>query len=205
MIYKTDRIILEPLTREHLQTEQYRQWMNSPEVTRYNSHGLFPKTKADMDAFIESFESGRDLVWAIYTIGYVEHIKSKDGPIESRIISNSDYIGNISLQRINWIHRSAELAILIGNTGYWGKGIATEACLLALAHGFNRLNMHRIWTGTAATNLGMQRVAAKIGMTYEGAFREGMFLNGVYVNVKCYAILDYEWKRGNTMAPSSNG
>lgn len=184
MIYRTDRIELRPLTREHLQTEAYHFWMNSPEVTRYNNHGLFPKTKKDMEAFIDSFESGRDLVWAIQKL--IGKGMYKKPPL---------YIGNISLQRISWVHRSAELAILIGDTNYWNKGIATEACRLVLAHGFNRLNMHRIWTGTSATNIGMQKVAIKIGMIYEGSFRDGMFLNGTYENIDCFAILDYEWKK----------
>ena len=58
-----------------------------------------------------------------------------------------------------------------------------------LYHAFYKLNLNRIWTGTVATNLGMRRVAEKIGMKEEGCFREGSFVQGEHHDIIMYSIL----------------
>jgi RimJ/RimL family protein N-acetyltransferase len=86
------------------------------------------------------------------------------------------------------------MAIVIGEKDFWGAGYATEALTALYDHGFNRMNLHRIFTGTASTNKGMQCVAQKLGMKQEGVFREAVFLSGTYVDVLEYGILSHEWK-----------
>jgi len=98
------------------------------------------------------------------------------------------HIGNVSLQRLDWINRSAELAIVIGETDAWGKGYGVKACKAMLYHGFMKLGFHRIWSGTSETNLGMLHVFDRIGMAKEGAFKEGMFLNGAFRDVLSYGM-----------------
>jgi RimJ/RimL family protein N-acetyltransferase len=84
------------------------------------------------------------------------------------------------------------VAIYIGETSAWGKGVATDAIDLMCQHGFNRLGLHRIWSGTAETNTGMNRVFDKVGFQREGVFRDGMFLNGRFVNIICWSLLEGE-------------
>jgi RimJ/RimL family protein N-acetyltransferase len=103
------------------------------------------------------------------------------------------HIGNITLQRINWIYRSAEMAIVIGEKGFWRLGFATEALTKLYDHGFDRMNLHRIWSGTAATNKGMIRTFEKLGMAHEGTFMDAMFLQGKYVDVVEYGIIKDNW------------
>ena len=108
-------------------------------------------------------------------------------------IEQNKHIGNISLHSIDWINRSAELSVIIGETDYWKKGITTEAGKIVLWHGFEKLNMNRIWLGTSGNNIGMNRVAKKIGMIQEGNLRQGIFLNGKFKDVINYSILREEW------------
>jgi RimJ/RimL family protein N-acetyltransferase len=202
MRYKTDRIILEPFERRYTETN-YKNWFIDQEIVEHNSHGLGYFTQKDIDSFLDSLHDGTKLVWAILS---KEDKKcstiEKDYHDPSRIkkttitIPNSKcfHIGNISLQSINYINRSAEFAIIIGEKEYWGQGITTEAGNLVLYHGFDKLNLNRIWTGTSSTNIGMQKVAEKLGMKKEGVSRQGMYLNGVYVSVFHYGILKKEWE-----------
>jgi RimJ/RimL family protein N-acetyltransferase len=165
-IYETGRFILVPFIdyiKAFESKSNYCQWMYDQEVTKYNSHGLF-----------------EIIVWAIIVEG------NKDSKEHTGVI----HIGNISLQSFNWINRSAEFAIVIGEKEYWGKGYATEALKILIEHGFYKLNLHRIWSGTASTNQGMIRVFKKLGMTYEGADKHGVFLDNEYVDVIRYAILN---------------
>ncbi len=186
-IYETERLYVKSFTKEDMEGN-YKNWWTDADVTKHNSHGLFPYTKAQMEAFLARLESSDDIVWAV--------IAKKGKPILMKYEFNPNqiHIGNITLQNINWIYRSAEFAVVIGEKEYWSKGYTTEAAQLLISHGFGRLNLHRIWTGTAATNIGMQHVAIKLGMTHEGTFRQAMFLNGGYVDIIEYGILKEEWK-----------
>ncbi len=178
VIYKNENpyFYLTPFTKE-LSENNYKNWWLDQEVTKYNSHGLFPMTTKELNSFLNDIESNKIIVWAII--------------VQEQINDNyyEKHIGNISLQNINWINRSAEFAVVIGEKDYWNKGYTTKAIRYLINHGFNKLNLNRIWTGTSESNIGMQKVAEKLNMTKEGKFKQGMFLNGQYENVYCYSIL----------------
>ena len=184
-IYETKRLYVRSFTKEDIDGN-YKDWWTNQEVTKHNSHGLFPYTKAQMENFLARLESSDDIVWAVMAKYINSNIDEGAFPL---------HIGNISLQNINWINRSAEFTTVFGEKEYWGKGYCTEATKLLFAHGFDKLNLHRIWTGTAVTNIGMRRVAMKLGMIDENVFRDGVFLNGKYVDVYTYGILEDEWRK----------
>jgi len=184
MMYAQDDIAVRPFVRKDM-TPEYYSWFYDPYVTKYNSHGLFPYTKKQMNDFLERLSSPNNIIWAIIILPYPDN--------DVYIGIKGLHIGNISFQNINWVNRSAEFAVVIGNKDYWGKGYCTKAARFLLHHGFNKLNLHRIWTGTAATNEGMKRVAWKLGMTQEATFRDGVYLEGKYVDVNVYGILKDEW------------
>lgn len=52
-------------------------------------------------------------------------------------------------------------------TPYWGKGLVTEAALVALKHGFQTLGFSEIVSYTALTNHRSRHVMERIGMRYE--------------------------------------
>jgi len=175
------------------EAQQYRQWFHDPDVTKYNSHGLFPYTKEQMAKFLAQLESSDNLVWAV--MAKPEEKGRRFAKYEKHGLYYLDglHIGNITLQQINWIYRSAEFACVFGKKNYWGKGYGTEAAKMIFNHGFKRLNLHRIWTGTASTNIGMQKIAGKLGMKKEGVFKEAMFLNGEWIDIVEYGILAKDW------------
>lgn len=158
----------------------YKSWWMNPETTKHNSHGLMQFSDDDFNDFFNSIDKKEKLVFAI---------------IEKPVIERKGdlHIGNVSLQRFDWINHSAELAIIIGEGSAWGKGYGTYACRAVLYHGFMKMNFNRIWTGTAESNTGMNSVAKKIGMTHEGAFRDAMYLNGQYFSINEYGILKDEF------------
>jgi len=154
----------------------YFTWFQDQEVTKYNSHGLLPEKNKDYNAFFDEIENSDSLiVFAIIDI------------------KTNTHIGNISLQSIDWINRSAEFAIVIGEKDFWGKGVASSAAEILFYHAFSKLNLNRIWSGTAATNLGMLGVFRKLNMCMEGVFREAVYLRGKYEDVHEYGILRKEY------------
>jgi len=157
----------------------YKNWFNDPEVTKYNSHGLFPyDPRTDINEFLK--DKSR-LIWAIIVLG------------QWNVTKNIIHIGNVSLQSINLFNRSAELACVIGETDFWGKGIMTWACEQIIDHGFLKLGLHRIWSGTSALNIGMQKVFDKLVFTLDGTCKEGQFLDGSFYDVKLFGLLKCDW------------
>lgn len=167
---------LRPLESSDL-TSEYVQWLNDWEVCRYNSHAVFPYTAEKMQAYYQELQSSGQKQVVLAMI-------SKD---------KQKHIGNISLQQIDWISRSAEFAILLGDKAYWNKGLAFEAASLIFDYGFIRLNLNRIHCGTSADNAGMQKLALKLKMKQEGQRRQAMYKNGAYSDILEYGLLKEEF------------
>lgn len=151
----------------------YRDWLNDPEIVQFNSHGRFPMTPEKLAEFVQSsLKSNSSLVLAVIDLKTQKHI------------------GNISLQNINWVDRNAEIAFLLGEKEYWGKGVMQEAGQLLIHHGFHSLNLHRIYCGTSSANIGMQKLAEKLKMEKEGVRKEAIYKDGVYFDIVEYGILN---------------
>lgn len=172
-----DKVCLRPMHPSDA-VKSYPDWLNDEEVCKYNSHHVFPYTEQEALNHIREWSgSKRAIVLAI--IANVE--------------DQYRHIGNIALQRINYINRSAELSIIIGVKDAWGKGYGTEAVALMLRHAFYALNMHSVYLGHAAGNVGMARIAAKLGMMNFGIARSVVFKDGEYIDVYLYDILKSEF------------
>lgn len=151
----------------------YVNWLNDAEVCKYNAHHRFVNTKEKTKSYIDSVNnSNTNLVLAVC---YKE---------------DDRHIGNISIQNINYIDSCAEFAIVMGETGYHGKGLAFEAARLIINHAFSTLNLHRVYCGTSSENTPMQKLALKLGMEQEGHQKEAMFKNGKYIDILLYGLLN---------------
>ena len=88
-----------------------------------------------------------------------------------------------------------ELAIGIGDQGYWGRGYGREAIRLLLDYGFRHWNLHRIWLTTNSSNERAMRCYKACGFVEEGRLRQHMWANGRYVDTVCMGILREEWEK----------
>ena len=104
-------------------------------------------------------------------------------------------VGNIALQSIDPVSRSAEFAVVLGDRRCWGKGYSKEAARLILDHGFSELNLNRVHCGTAEGNRAMRKLAASLGMKEEGRRRQAFFKGGAFRDVLEYGILRNEYLR----------
>lgn len=163
-----DKVCLRALTPADL-NETYLSWLNDPEVTRYMEAGRFPQTLDDLRAYYDAHRPPGSLLLAVVSA------------------SSGTHIGNVNLG-INWVHRRAELGIMVGEKALWGRGYGTEAVKLAVRWAFERLNMRKVGLGVLALNRGAIRAYEKAGMHVEGRLREHVFCEGYYVNVVRMAI-----------------
>jgi RimJ/RimL family protein N-acetyltransferase len=147
-------------------TEDYTRWMNDPDVTQFLETGYFPSNVGDLEAYIESVNQDDDTVFLA--------IVHRD---------DEDHIGNIKLGPIDWIHRRADIGLVIGEKEYWGQGIATESIRLVVGYAFNRLNLHKLTAGCYANNVGSKKAFEKVGFSKEGIRTDHAHHDGSYVDL----------------------
>jgi RimJ/RimL family protein N-acetyltransferase len=155
--------------------ENYRRWMNDDQVTQYLESRFYPHS-------VESIAS------------YISHVnESPDSVLLAIVIKDKNaHIGNIKIGSINWIHRFADVGIMIGEKAYWGQGLATEAIKLVVDYAFNKLNLRRLEAGCYANNPASLRAFQKAGFIEEGRLKQRYFWNAEYVDRVCLGIV-----RGN--------
>ena len=114
--------------------------------------------------------------------------------LDARLPDDSwKHIGNVGLHQIEWVNRSAEFGIFIGDKSFWNHGYGTEATLLTLKHGFETINLNRIYLHVFETNLRAVHVYTKIGFVPEGRLRQTLFRNGRYIDTHVMSVLRSEW------------
>lgn len=159
------RIFLRPLSEADLGGD-YLRWLNDPEVARYLETGRFPVTPDDLRRYFERFAHSRDdLIFAIIDKATGLHI------------------GNVTLNRISWMHRTTDTGLMIGKKEFWGRGYAYEAWGLVIRYAFERLGLRKIIAGVIDGNAASLATLQKLGFQIEGRLREELWADGVYRDV----------------------
>ncbi|MFH1624184.1 MAG: GNAT family protein [Pseudomonadota bacterium] len=165
-----ENVYLRGLERHGIDSN-YFQWFNDSEVTQNMMHGAFPM---DLEAFQEYYE---------------QMTRSKnDVVIEIVTIEGDVHIGNCALHKINPIHRFTEIGLIIGEKEYWGKGHAKEAFILIHRHGFDHLNINKVFGTAHELNVASIRALQRIGYEVEGRLRGeiyeyGRYLDRIYIGI----------------------
>lgn len=137
--------------------DNWHSWFNDPETNRYIDYGLFPNTPEKQIDFLSSLQEPgcRRLVLLIVPkdVGHA--------------------VGVVSLSNIDFIHRSAETAVVIGKRPTAKKSMfwAIEAKARIVQHGFERLGLRRIGGGQAMPIAVWQNYQLLFGFRPEGVKR----------------------------------
>ena len=154
-------------------SEDYLAWLNDPAVLRHRAPKAYPSTLAELKRYIESIPARGDLVLAICDMETGRHV------------------GNIALNTILWIHRSAELSIMIGAKDFWGRGMGKEAISLVTRHAFENMGLHRLWA--ESPNPAFNGAVKALSWTREGTKREAFLIDGRFADRECWSILADEY------------
>jgi diamine N-acetyltransferase len=175
MIYGK-HIRLRAIEREDL--PKFVEWMNDPEVTS----GLLihiPLSMADEQRWFEGMAQ-RPAAERVLAI------EMRDG-------DSWRMIGTTGFHEINMVNREAEFGISIGDKSIWNQGYGTEATRLMLQHGFETLNLNRIYLRVYETNPRAIRAYEKVGYVHEGCMRQSVYKHGKYIDVHLMSVLRSEW------------
>ncbi len=169
--------MLRPICEKDI-NRKYLSWINDKEITKYMATGTFPTTFKELrDFYNEITKSKTDVMFAILDKKHNFHI------------------GNIKLGNINWVHRFADLGIMIGEKKYWGKGYGQEACKLLLEYAFNRLNLNKVILGSYANHKPAIKAYQEVGFTIEGRIKKLLNFEGNSVDKIIMGISQSEFKK----------
>lgn len=112
------------------------------------------------------------------------------------IVNQEDeYLGTISLKNINTYHGTAEYAIATREK-VQGHGVAKSATELLMKKAFEEYGLHRLYLNVLDNNEAAIKFYEKCGFKFEGEFRDHLIIEGKYVNLKWYGILEDEFGEG---------
>jgi RimJ/RimL family protein N-acetyltransferase len=169
---------LRGIEREDIPT--FVQWMNDPEVIKYlliNS----PLSKVMEEKWFD----------------HQLEIPPEQGQVLAIEVLDSRkwvMIGTTGLHNIEQVNRAAEFGISIGDKRYWNKGYGVITSKLMLKHGFEDLNLNRIYLNVFAENTRAIKAYEAAGYIREGILRQALYKNGSYHDCILMSVLHSEWK-----------
>ncbi len=174
-----DKAVLR-LIEENDINKRYLSWLNDKEITRYMDTGTFPTSLRELKDFYGRIANSKnDVMFAI--------VSKK----------NNLHIGNIKLGGINWIHRYADLGIMIGDKRYWGKGYGREACCILLEYAFHKLNLNKVILGVYSIHKSAISAYMKVGLRIEGRIENMLYIDGRYIDKLIMGISRKDFDRKN--------
>lgn len=171
------RISLHGLISKEVQEDSpYFSWLEDLSLDKYTERSYFPNSIERMNSYYSQACSNTTLV----LLGIF-------------LNENGKHIGNITFQEIDWINSRAFIAYMLGENEYSGKGIMTDAVLMMMYYGFNKLNFERIHGGVSELHIGSQKVCEKVGLVVEGRMRNHLLRNGSRSDALIVGALRDEW------------
>ena len=151
----TDRLVLRRFTLDDA-GPMYENWASEDAVTKYltwPTHASVDVTRSVLADWISRYESADFYQWAI------------------ELKELGQVIGSISVGPQKPAVESCELGWCIGSR-WWGQGIMPEAGRAVLGYLFDEVGFARVAAAHAVGNPKSGRVMQKLGMRYEGTFRQ---------------------------------
>jgi [ribosomal protein S5]-alanine N-acetyltransferase len=84
------------------------------------------------------------------------------------------HIGNLKIGDINWNISLSDLVTVIGDTNYWGKGLATTAISLGSKLAFDHYDIHKLSGGIYSDNVGSIKAYTRAGWVIEAVLHRHM-------------------------------
>ena len=171
---ETERLVLRTLTADD--KEGVFQNFSDADVTQYLMPPLTKMSQAEsfINAFVEEFEQGSALTWAI------------------ALKADSVFLGTCSCE-IKSAAR-AELGFDLSRT-HWGQGLMSEALRAVLQFGFEKLELNQIKAHTFLLNHRTIHLLTRLNFQVDGVLRENSFVDGKYHDEIFFSVWKNNWLR----------
>jgi len=161
---KGEKVYLRPIQKSDI--IHLNHWKNDEETYMYLGGGFMPTSIDLQEKWLDSM---------IDTLGNNKRF----------IICDKDDlpIGMVGLYEINWVHRTSEIGIFIGNKVARGKGYGKEACLLIEKFAKEYLNLRKIKLSVVSDNIEALNMWQALGYKKVGEYVKERYIKGSYRNL----------------------
>lgn len=174
---KTRRLVLRPFQESDL--DAFADIQGREDVARYLYTG--PRTRDEVEVLLRE------------RVGQGAIEKPGDSlRLAVTLADSGTLIGDVVLVWRSAEHSSGEIGYVF-HPDHHGHGYAGEAAIQVLRLGFEGLGLHRVYAELDADNRPSGRLLERLGMRFEGRFRESEFVKGRWVDAAVYAMLRDEW------------
>jgi len=147
--HETERLRIEPFEERHL-TSRYVSWLADPEVVRWSEQQHVQHTLSSCREYYQSFRDTPNMFFAIV---------AKDPAI--------GHLGNLNVY-VDERHGLADIGILVGERGAWGKGYGREAWQAVMSALLAEPGIRKVTGGCVADNTAMAKIMRGCGMIEDG-------------------------------------
>ena len=165
------------------------EYASQPCVTEYllwSPHESVYRTRQYLEALQASYRRGEFYDWALV------------------LTESGKMVGTCGFTSFDHEHGRAEVGYVL-NPSYWGRGLAAEAVMAVTGFAFSELEMNRVEAHFIEGNERSRRVMEKCGMTFEGMFRQYMFIKGYYRNIGICAVTSDQFTGKNCFRYATAG
>lgn len=173
------------------------------ETPRLYLRKITPSDLYDMYEYAAEESVSKFLLWSPHlniaeTRGHIEFLQKqyKKGACTDwgvALKENNKLIGTCGFASVDRYNNKAEIGYVL-SPRYQGNGYMREAVKAVLAIGFDRLGLNRIEARILEGNTASEKLAADMGMRFEGKLRNALFIKGVYKTFSYYAITEKEYR-----------
>jgi RimJ/RimL family protein N-acetyltransferase len=148
-------------------------WRTDPVVNRYLRPGI-RTLEAVQEWYAQYFSQAENKLFAVYC--------------------DQTLIGYCTLEHIDATNRSGEIGIVLGDTRYGNQGLGELVVTRLTNMAFTVYHLHRVYAVMQDGNIASMRCFEKVGFHQEEKFREARYVNGEWINLHSYAMLEQEWQ-----------
>lgn len=130
--------------------------------------------------------------------GWVERMAGGSDPLFLAVLVDGEPRGVVSYLRIEPDHGVVEIGHIWYAPSIQRSRATTEVTYLLARHVFDDLGYRRLEWKCNARNARSRAAAERFGFTYEGTFRQHMWVKGANRDTAWYSMLDGEWPRLRT-------
>lgn len=155
----------------------WHEWLSDEETTKFMVDRFWPNSVEGQKDFLRGAQQDRNrLLLSVVT-------RSED-----------KHVGVVSLSAINWVHRFADVAMLIGDKKYRKGGYAVEALNLLLKAAFDRLNLSVVKGAYVAVNDKSAMLVNVFGFSENGVWPSLVKIDGEDRDVVMVSLSRDRWR-----------
>jgi RimJ/RimL family protein N-acetyltransferase len=168
-------VILRGVEKEDI--DRIREWLTDPDLLHLLGARPIPINNVDAEKLPELFRLREGRVLAITT-------------------RDKMLVGLIAVGNFHEFNRTAQVLVLVGDRGEWGRGYGTDALRMVTKFAFDDLNLNSLEAHIPEFNGRAMRAFEKVGYQKEGQLRQRLFLRGRYWDILVASAVRETWHGG---------